>query len=118
MKTNKPINVFLSKYLTTDSDLFRLGALCEARIFDEVDKKWVWLEFKELKSKQYPKQELVWDNPNYLKEELYEYLKCYLANTVTKAQKEEFEDISDYMDKEKAEDLLELLEIAKDLNWF
>lgn len=111
-------NISQSKKLSTYNDLFHLECLCEDYTSDKTDKSWVWLEFTKLKNENYPEQNLVWDNPDYLKEELYEYLKCYLANTVTKAQKKEFEDISDYMNKEKAEDLLELLEIAKDLNWF
>lgn len=114
----KSVNVYQSKFLKTNSDLFELGCLCVDRITNETEKEWVWLEFKELKDKKYPEQNLVWDSSNYLIDKFYPFLINYLNNKITTEQYVEFSDVLPYLNKEKVEDLIEIFETAKQLNWF
>lgn len=115
----KPVNVFLTKYLTTISDLFQIGALCKDDNLDlgRIDKRFVWLEFKEIKSEEYPEQQSVWDNGNYISEKFLPFLLKYKERTLSKEDKKEFSDVYEYLDDDKVEDLIELIETAKNLNW-
>lgn len=112
----KSVNVYQSKFLKTDSDLFELGCLCVDRITNETEKEWVWLEFKELKGKKYIDQNLVWGNSDYLIATFYPFLLDYRNRKLTDFQLEEFSDIYDYLDEDKVEDLIEIFEVAKQLN--
>lgn len=115
----KPVNIYLSKSLRTMSDLFEIGALCDSENMDlgRVNKQFVWLEFKELKSKDYPDIELVWDNGKYLIDDFLPFLLRYKEKMLIEGDKEEFDDIYEYLDDSKVEDLIELIETAKSLNW-
>lgn len=121
----KSINVFQTKYLTTSSDLFQLGALCENQISDKIDKDWIWLEFKEIKDEEFPDQQLIWDNSSYLFETFYPFLLRKLNHKLKKEDYIEFADILSYLNEgnvkestSKTTDLIELLETAKQLNWY
>ncbi len=109
-------NVYLSQRLATQSDKFHLNCLLE-KDNKSVDKQFVWIEFTELKAKGYPDQTLSWDNPSYIFGIFLTFLENYINKSLTPQNKEEFEDIYDYLDDDKVEDLLELLNTAKTLNW-
>lgn len=113
----KNINVYLSQRLATTSDRFHLGCLINKKDMTTVDKQFVWLEFTEIKNKEYPEQNETWDNPEFLFNQLYTYLENKLTFKVTKEELELFEDIHEYLDAEKCSDLLELLNTAINLNW-
>lgn len=114
MKEN---NVYLSQRLATNGDKFHLCCLME-KDFKEICKDFIWLEFTEIKDKTYPDQNMVWDNSDYLFVTFYKFLNAYLNRSLTPQDKEEFEDIYDYLDDNKCNDLLELLNTAKNLNWY
>ena len=114
----KSVNVYQSKFLTTESDLFELGCLCKNKTSNKTDKLWVWLEFNGLKNKEYPEQNIIWDNPKYLIYKFYPFLINYLNDKITTEEYVEFSFILPYLDKDKVEDLIELFETAKQLDWF
>ena len=109
-------NVYLSQRLATSSDKFHLSCLMNDDM-KTVNKSAVWLEFTDLKDKTYKNQNIVWDNPSYLWNELLNYLENKLIFKLTQEQLKEFKDIHKYMDLDNTSDLLELLNTAKELGW-
>lgn len=110
----KSENVYETRTLKVHGDAFELACLCKK---GEVEKDWVWLEFNEIKDKKYPEQNMVWDNSSYIFEEFYSFLKRWKERQISDEDKIEFADVLDYLNEDKVEDLIELLETAKKLNW-
>lgn len=81
------------------------------------DKEWVWLEFLQLKSKEYPEQTLSWDNPGWIFGKFYKFLNRWKNRDLKKKDKETFSDIYSILTDDTVEELLEMLEEAKRLNW-
>jgi hypothetical protein len=67
---NKMEKIYESRKLTTDDDKFSLECLCKD---NEVEQDWVWLTFHDIyEVNDLP---LVWDNPDYIVDRLYPFLK-------------------------------------------
>jgi|JI10StandDraft_1071094.scaffolds.fasta_scaffold488012_5 hypothetical protein len=111
--------MYLSCKTRTDNSKYSLECLMDSER-NQPFKEWVWFTFEEIEAgiKDRPDIKLVWDNPDYLIKKFYPYLKDYLNRSLTKEQKEEFKDISKYLNEEDVENIVFMFEKTKELNWF
>lgn len=101
--------------LSTDDGEVQIQGLKDEQ--GNIDKQFVWIEFKDIMTKEYPDQTLVWDYSPYIFKELYEFLQRYVKRELLEGDKKEFEEIYEYLDEDRAQEILELIEEAKKLNW-
>lgn len=102
--------------IASENDYAKLEGLVNDRT-GEVMPQWIWLDFISIKSKEYPKQTVTWDNPDWIFGKFYKFLKRYILGECKKKDKEMFFDIWETLDKETAEDLKEMLDEAIKLGW-
>lgn len=70
---------------------------------------WISLEFKDL--------EITWDVGEYIFNEFHYFLLNWKSRIITVEQATEFAVFIPYLTEDKVEDLLEILETAKKLEW-
>ena len=87
---------------------------------DRFDGSFAWMEFKEIKDDKYSDQNLVWDNPDYLFNNFYEFLHRWNKRECLPADKVEFSDIWNYLEETEGmvEELIEMLELALEQGWY
>ena len=110
--------MYLSSKITTDSNLYSLECLLNTKT-GLVDQKWIWFTFEEVEAgiKDRPDIKLVWDNPNYLTNTFYPILQRFVSRTLTEEDKQQVLDVYTSLEND-AEEILEIFEKAKELNWF
>lgn len=108
----------LSSKITTDSNSYSLECFLNTKT-GEVDKDWVWFEFSKIEAgyKDRPDITLVWDNSDYLINTFYPILQRFVSRTLTEEDKEEMKEVYTSLEND-AEEILEIFEKAKELNWF
>lgn len=108
-----------STTIHSDNDEITLKCLCDGDRLP--DKQFVWITFKELKSKVYPEYDLEWDNPPYIFEIFYEFLhRLRDGSTVSKDKKLISKRVWKYLMKNDSlvDDLIEMLDEAIKQGWY
>lgn len=78
----------------------------------------VAIEFKNLRCKDYPTQTLLWDNDDYIFNDLYEFLKRWEKDEVWIKDKEKFQDIWPILSNDLVKELVEMIEYALEEKWY
>jgi len=102
----------------TKNTLYSLECIVNTKT-GEVEEDWIWFEFSEIEAgiKDRPDITLVWDNSDYLINTFYPILQRFVSRTLTKEDKEEMKEVYTSLEND-AEEILEIFEKAKELNWF
>lgn len=110
--------MYLSSKITTDDSLYSLECLLNTKT-GLVEQQWVWFTFEEIEAgvKDRPDIKLVWDSSEYLMKTFYHILQRFVNRTLTEEDKEEIKEVYTSL-KNDAEEILEIFEKAKELNWF
>lgn len=96
--------------IATEDDFALIQGLVDKE--NKIIKDWIWIEFK-VKDKEYPDQNIVWDNPYWIFGEFYQFLLGWVNKDLRKEDKETFADIWEHLTDDIVGELLEIVEEAK-----
>lgn len=74
--------------------------------------------FKKLKNKEFPDQELFWDNDDFIFGKFRRFLRRWQRGRLKKKDQKKFEEIWNILDDETVDEILLMLETAFNLKWY
>ena len=85
-------------------------------LWDKINEKWFMtaLDFKDIKDRDYPETNLIWDNDNFIFNEFYNFLKRWENNY---EDDKIFKELWNFT-KEDVKELIEMLEEALKQGWY
>lgn len=107
--------MFESRAIHDNNSLFELACLINKKT-NKPDMPWI--EFKTIKNKEYPNQDLCWDNDYYIFVKFYKFLKRWMRKEIRKRDKKEFEDIWHVLNDKRVEELILMIELALEQGWY
>jgi len=107
--------MFESRAIHDKNDEFELCGLISEKTGNVI---MPWIEFLTIKNKEYPDQNLCWDNDDYIFGKFYKFLKRWKRKELKKKDKKEFEDIWHILNDQTVEELIEMIEYALKKGWY
>jgi len=77
-----------------------------------------WIEFNSLKNPEYPNQNVMWDNDNFIFTKFYKFLKRLKKGELKKKDREKFNDVWLILTDNTVRELIEMLEFALEKQWY
>lgn len=77
-----------------------------------------WIEFKTIKDKEYPDQDLSWDNPDFIFVKFYKFLKRWQKKELKKKDHKKYEDVWEILNEKVVEELILMIELALEQGWY
>ena len=81
-------------------------------------KSQAWIEFNSLKDPEYPNQNVMWDNDNFIFTKFYKFLFRYKNNKLKDKDKKKYKEIYSILNQDVVSELIEMLEFAKKKEWY
>jgi hypothetical protein len=94
------------------------GDIKLVRIIYDHRKSKAWIEFNSLKDQDYPNQDVVWDNDEFIFGKFYKFLKRWDENRLKKKDEKIFKDIWPILTDVVVSELIEMLEFALEKKWY
>jgi hypothetical protein len=77
-----------------------------------------WIEFNSLKDQDYPNQDVVWDNDEFIFGKFYKFLIRYKCNKLKKNDKKKYDDVWSILNQDVVSELIDMLEFALEKKWY
>ena len=87
---------------------------------DKGEHELTWIEFHSLKDEDYPDQDLVWDNEDFLFDDFYQFLHRWKNRVCSSEDHSNFKDIWNYFEgnEDLIDELIEMFDEALKQKWY
>jgi hypothetical protein len=94
------------------------GDIKLVRLVYDHHKSEAWIEFNSLKDPEYPNQNVMWDNDNFIFTKFYKFLFRYKDNKLKKKDEKKYSDVWPILNQYTVGELIKMLEYAKEREWY
>lgn len=77
-----------------------------------------WIEFNSLKNQDYPNQDIIWDNDDFIFGKFYKFLIRYKCNKLKDKDEKKYKEVLSILNQDVVSELIDMLELALEKEWY
>jgi hypothetical protein len=94
------------------------GDIKLVRIIYDHRKSEAWIEFNSLKDQDYPNQDIIWDNDDFIFGKFYKFLIRYKCNKLKDKDEKKYKEVLSILNQDVVSELIEMIEFALEKEWY